>query len=76
MILIMLVLFVINWLSYEYISKSIIYFNSISLGGKLVEALLRTGIIVAIGLALIYKFNISKEINEIINKVLRVKSKE
>lgn len=75
-ILIMLVLFVINWLSYEYISKSIIYFNSISLGGKLVEALLRTGIIVAIGLALIYKFNISKEINEIINKVLRVKSKE
>ncbi len=75
-ILIMLVLFVINWLSYEYISKSIIYFNSISLGGKLVEALLRTGIIVAIGLALIYKFNISKEINEIINKVLRVKSRE
>ncbi len=75
-ILIMLVLFVINWLSYEYISKSIIYFNSISLGGKLVEALLRTGIIVAIGLALIYKFNISKEINEIINKVLRIKSKE
>ena len=76
MIFIMLVLFVINWLSYEYISKSIIYFNSVGVGGKLVEALLRTGIIVAIGLTLIYKFNISKEINEIINKVLRVKSKE
>ena len=66
---IMVLLFVINWLTVEYISKSIIYFNNSGVVFKLVEAALRTGIIVIIGLAIIYKTNISKEINQIINKL-------
>ena len=67
---IMVLLFIINWLSFEYISKSIICFNSSGIIWKLVEAALRTGIIVVIGLAIIYKTKISKEINEIINKLI------
>lgn len=67
--MIMILLFVINWFTVEYVSKSIIYFNGAGVVLKLVEAALRTVIIVIIGLAIIYKTNISKEINEIINKL-------
>ena len=66
---IMILLFVINWFTVEYVSKSIIYFNNAGVVLKLVEAALRTVIIVIIGLAIIYKTKISKEINEIINKL-------
>ena len=62
-------LFLLNWLSVEYISKSIIYFNDAGIAVKLVEAALRTGILVIIGLTIVYKTKISKEINEIIDKV-------
>ena len=64
-------MFVINWISLEYISKSIIYFNSGGIAWKLIEAALRTGIIVIIGLIIIYYAKISKEINKIINKVIK-----
>ena len=68
-IAIIVMMFVINWLSFEYISKTIIYFKSCGIVVKLIEAALRTGIIVVIGLAIIYYTKISKEINEIINKL-------
>ena len=70
-VLIVAVMFVINWLSYEYITKSIINFNNAGVVAKVTEAALRTGIIVIVGLGMIYKMKISKEINEIINKLFR-----
>ena len=70
-ILVIVLMFVLNWLSVEYISKSIIYFNDASIVVKAVEAVVRTGIITIIGLTIIYYTNISKEINEIINKVFK-----
>ena len=69
MVLVIGLLFVINWLSFEYVSKSIIDFNDAGVVVKLIEAALRTVILVVIGLAIIYKMNISKEINEIIDRV-------
>ena len=69
-VLVIGLLFVINWLSFEYVSKSIIDFNDAGVVVKLIEAALRTVILVVIGLAIIYKTNISKEINEIINKII------
>lgn len=75
-VLIMVLMFGINWLSIEYISNPIIYFKYNGMGAKVAEAILRTGIIVIVGLIIIYYANISKEINEIIKKVIRVKSKE
>ncbi len=68
-ILIIALLFIINWISFEYISKSIICFNDCGVAVKLVEAAVRTLIIVIIGLAILYFTKISKEINEIIDKV-------
>ena len=64
-------LFILNWLSVEYILKSIIYFNNAGVLMKLIEAAFRTGILVIIGLVIIYKTKISKEINEIINKIIK-----
>jgi hypothetical protein len=68
-IAVVIIMFVLNWLAVEYISKSIIYFKDCGIAVKLVEAALRTLIIVIIGLAILYYTKISKEINEIINKV-------
>ena len=70
-IAVVIIMFVLNWLAVEYISKSIIYFNDASVVMKIVEAVVRTGIITIIGLTIIYYTNISKEINEIINKVFK-----
>ena len=70
-VFIVCIMFIINWISVKYISKSIIYFNDVGIAVKLVEATIRTGIIVIIGLVIIYKTKISKEINEILNKVFR-----
>ena len=68
-VLMIVMLFVLNWISVKYISKSIIYFNNVGVLVKLIEAALRTGILVIIGVVIIYKTKISKEINEIIDKV-------
>lgn len=64
-------LFVINWLSIRY--ASIWFFELLGDGivVKVVEAVLRTGIIIVVGLIIIYYTKISKEINEIINKLIR-----
>ena len=76
MVLILVFMFGINWLSIEYISNPIIYFKYNGMGVKVAEAILRTGIIVIIGLIIIYYTKISKEINDMINKMMGVKSKE
>lgn len=73
-IAIMIVMFGINWISVKYILKPIIYFNYDGAVVKVAEAVFRTGIIVIIGLTIIYYTKISKEINEIIKKLLRYKN--
>ena len=70
-ILVVVVMFILNWLSVEYIFKSIKYFNDCGLVVKLVEAAVRTLVLVAVGLAIIYQTKISKEINEIIDKLFK-----
>ena len=71
MLLVIGLLFVINWLSIRY--ASIWFFELLGDGivVKVVEAVLRTGIIIVVGLIIIYYTKISKEINEIINKLIR-----
>ena len=69
-VLIVGLLFVLNWISVKYISSSINYFNEGGLVAKIIEAVVRTGILVVIGMTIIYLTRISKEINEIINKIV------
>ena len=70
-IAILVLMFVINWLSEGYTSGWFINLFGNGIIAKLVEATIRTGIIIIIGLIIIYYTKISKEINEIINKVFR-----
>ena len=65
----MMTLFVINWLMNRYVSNWMMESLGNEMWSKIVEAMLRTGIIVVFGLTIIYYTKISKEINEIINKV-------
>ena len=64
-------LFVINWLSVRYASIWLFELLGDGIVVKVAEAVLRTGIIVVVGLIVIYYTKISKEINEIINKLIR-----
>ena len=68
-IAIMGLLFIINWLSIRYASDIIIGLLGDDIIAKIVEAVVRTGIIVVFGLIMIYYTKISKEINEIIDKI-------
>lgn len=68
-VLIIAVMFLINWLSMRYVSMWLVGILGYGMVAKIVEAFLRTGIIVVIGLGIIYKTKISKEINEIIDRV-------
>ena len=68
-IAIMILLFAINWLSVRYATVWFVGLLGDGIVVKVAEAVLRTGIIVVIGLTIIYFTKISKEINEIINKV-------
>lgn len=70
-IAVMALLFVMNWLSDVYIYNWSIELLGNNMIGKIVEAGVRTGLLVFIGLIIIYLSKISKEINEIINKVIR-----
>lgn len=68
-------LFVINWLSIRYASMWFFRLLGDGIVVKVAEAVLRTGIIVVIGLIIIYYTKISKEINEIINRLCKVERK-
>ena len=70
MIAIMGLLFVINWISTRYASDEMIGLLGDDIIAKIVEAVARTGIIVVLGLIMIYYTKISKEINEIIDKII------
>ena len=70
-VLVMILLFVINWISVKYISNPIIYFKYDGVAVKIVEAVVRTGLLVVIGLTMIYCLKVSKQINDIINKLIR-----
>ena len=70
-VLVMILLFVINWISVKYISNPIIYFKYNGMAVKIIEAVVRTGLLVVIGLTLIYVLKVSKQINDIINKLIR-----
>ncbi len=69
----MIVMFVLNWLSTRYVAGYIISLLGDGMIGEIVEAVLRTVILLVIGLTIIYLSKISKEVNEIIEKLIGLK---
>lgn len=70
-VVIMAAIFVLNWLSMTYVSDDFIEMLGGGVIAKSVEAVLRTGILVGVGMTGIYLSKISKEINEIIDKIVK-----
>ena len=70
---IVILMFIANWLSVEYISNTINYFNDGGIVVKIIESLIRTGVLVFVGMILIYYLNVSKHVNEIIDNFFKIK---
>ncbi len=68
-LVIMIALFVINWLCVRYLSALSVELMGGGVLAKIVEALVRTGALVLLGMTGIYFSKISKEITEIIDRI-------
>ena len=63
-------LFVIDWLLRKYISDYVVSLFDINLLGQLLDSVIRTLILSFLGIVTIYKSKISKQVNDIIDKIL------
>lgn len=69
-VIIILSLFAIDWLLQTYISEHLISMFDIELIGKILDSVVRTSLLSIIGIVIIYKSKISKQVNDIIDKFL------
>ena len=69
-VIIILSLFAIDWLLQTYMSKHLISMFAVELIGKILDSVVRTSLLSIIGIVIIYKSKISKQVNDIIDKFL------
>ncbi len=69
-LLIIVSLFVIDWLLQTYISGYVISSFKILIVGQILDSVLRTSLLAILGIVTIYKLRISKQVNDIIDKFL------
>ena len=69
-VIIILFLFTIDWLLQTYMSKHLISMFDIELIGKILDSVVRTSVLSVLGIVIIYKSKISKQVNDIIDKFL------
>ena len=69
-LIIILTLFAIDWLLQNYISKYIISLFDAELVGRIFDSVIRTSALSVLGIVIIYKSKISKQVNDIIDKFL------
>ena len=68
--LIVLSMFVIDFLLQNYISEYIISIFNVELIGRILDSIVRTSVLSVLGIVIIYKSKISKQVNDIIDKFL------
>ena len=69
-VIIILSLFAIDWLLQTYMSKHLISMFDVELIGKILDSVVRTSVLSVLGIVIIYKSKISKQVNDIIDKFL------
>ena len=69
-VMIILSLFAIDWLLQTYMSKHLISIFNVELIGKILDSAVRTSLLSVLGIVIIYKSKISKQVNDIIDKFL------
>ena len=70
-LLVIVMMFLVDTLWAKYLSPLCIYGFDGGLIGQFADAILRTGIIVLAGIMTIYRMNVSYQMNEIIQKLLK-----
>lgn len=71
-VIIILSLFALDWLLQTYISEHLISIFNVELIGKILDSVVRTSLLSIIGIVIIYKSKISKQVNDIIDKFLSI----
>ena len=69
-VIIILSLFGIDWLLQTYMSEYLISIFNVELIGKILDSAVRTLLLSVLGIVIIYKSRISKQVNDIIDKFL------
>lgn len=69
-VIIILPLFGIDWLLQTYMSEHLISIFNVELIGKILDSAVRTLLLSVLGIVIIYKSRISKQVNDIIDKFL------
>lgn len=69
-VIIILSLFAIDCLLQTYMSKHLISMFGVELIGKILDSVVRTSVLSVLGIVIIYKSKISKQVNDIIDKFL------
>ncbi|MBR5780746.1 MAG: oligosaccharide flippase family protein [Bacteroidales bacterium] len=69
-VMIILSLFGMDWLLQTYLSKHLISIFNVELIGKILDSAARTFLLSVLGIVIIYKSKISKQVNDIIDKFL------
>lgn len=67
---IIIALFVIDYLLQNYVSKYLISLFNIEIIGQLLDSFVRTVVLSLVGIIIIYKSNISKQVNDLIDRFL------
>ena len=70
MLIIIVSLFVIDWLLQRYMSEQLMSSFNNEIIGHIVDSVVRTALMSSLGIVVIYKLRISKQINDIIDKCL------
>ena len=68
--LIIFMLFIMDYLFQKYISDYLISLFDIELLGQILDSIVRTMLFSILGIVTIYKLKISKQVNDIIDKIL------
>ena len=69
-LLIIVALFVIDWFLQKYMSHQLMSLFKVEMIGQILDSFIRTLVMSLLGIVTIYKLRISKQINDIIDKVL------
>ena len=75
-LMIIVSLFVIDWLMQKYMSQQIISLFNVEVVGQMLDSLIRTLFMTSLGVVAIYKLRISKQVNDIIDKMLSLFKKD
>lgn len=68
--LVIVALFLIDYLMQSYVSEYLTSFFDIDIIGQMLDSCIRTVVLLMLGIVAIYKLRISKQINDIIDKIL------